>query len=79
MLQRWDEFIVFFYHPFFGAGGKVAKLFEPLDEVLSALAFLISLAIKPAPTVLGNNSAIRLLWCAGVMHVRDGPLVHNDV
>jgi len=50
--KRWYEFIAFFCISFFVASGNAAELPEPIDAALSRVAFLASLAIEPAPSIV---------------------------
>ncbi len=50
--KRWYAFITFFCISFFAASGNAVELLESIDEGLSTVAFLVSLAIEPAPSVV---------------------------
>ena len=57
--KRWYVFIAFFCISFFVASSNAAELPEPIDEALSTVAFLVRLAIEPAPSVvLAPNGGI---------------------
>ena len=50
--ERWYGFTAFFCMSLFVASGNAPELLEPIDEALSTVAFLVSLAIEPTPSVV---------------------------
>src|SRR5947209_7845209 len=50
--KRWYELIAFFCMSLFVASGNAPELFEPIDEALSTVTFLVNLAIEPTPSVV---------------------------
>ena len=50
--ERRYEFTAFFCMSLFVASGNAPELLEPIDEALSTVAFLVSLAIEPTPSVV---------------------------
>jgi site-specific recombinase XerD len=50
--KRWYEFIAFFCMSLFVMSGNAPEFLEPIDEALSTVAFLVSLAIEPTPSVV---------------------------